>query len=458
MSREIDIEIPEIALPLLTERRRYKSLRGGRGSAKSHTVVRALLARGMAERRFRAVCAREVQKSIDTSVKRLFDDLIQLYELQDFFDSQKTKILTYLGGEFTFMGLRDHTADAIKSLEGADVLWMEEAQRISEHSWQLATPTMRKDDSEIWVSWNPDQETDAVWQRTFVSPWVPPDDMLDLEMNWRDNPWYNRVLEAERLQLKRMNEDLYQHVWEGKLRTDAGLLFKRVWFIRYDPDDLIDPETGEMREMTRYLATDYATTAIEDPEVKQEPDWTELGVWGHDRAGHLWALDWWSGQVEPEGENGWIPAMAKLCEKWEVERIFEEKGPIYRATRQAVARSLRNKGVMAVRTPIASVNSKAERAMGFVALASDLVVHIPKNAWGNRLVDQLCGFTGEKGKVDDAVDVCSILARGLEMMAKPEEKAKPQKRQVLPFTEAHTMGHDMLDDEHDEDTRRYLEA
>lgn len=458
MSRAIDIEIPEIALPLLTEQRRYKSLRGGRGSAKSHTVVRALLARGMSERRFRAVCAREVQKSIDTSVKRLFDDLIDEYQLHDYFDSQKTKILTYLGGEYTFMGLQDHTADAIKSLEAADVLWMEEAQRISERSWQLATPTMRKDGSEIWVSWNPDQETDAVWQRTFVSPWVPPGDMLDIEMNWRDNPWYNKVLEAERLQLKRMNKDLYDHVWEGKLRTSAGLLFKRVWFRRYSPDDLIDPETGKPREMSRYLATDYATTAVDDPEVKAEPDWTELGVWGHDKHGELWALDWWSGQVEPEGENGWVPAMAALCAKWDVERIFEEKGPIYRATRQAVSRSLRKRGCMAVRTAIASVNSKAERAMGFVALASDMVVHVPNTDWGNRLIDQLCAFTGEDGKTDDMVDVCSILARGIELMAKPEPEERVKRPKVVPFTEAHTMGHDLLDDGQDEDTRRYLEA
>lgn len=455
----IDIQLPEKALPLLTERRRYKSLRGGRSSAKSHSVVRALLIRGMTERRFRAVCTREVQKSIDTSVKRLFDDLIDLYGLHDYFEIQRTKILTALGGEFTFMGLRDHTADAIKSLESADVLWMEEAQKISERSWQLATPTMRKDGSEIWVSWNPDQATDAVWQRTFVSPWVPPEDMLDIEMNWRDNPWYNDVLEAERLQLKRMNRDLYDHVWEGKLRTSAGLLFKRVWFLRYDPDDLIDPETGEMRKMTRYLATDYASTEVEDPEVKTEPDWTELGVWGQDERDELWALDWWSGQVEPEGENGWVPAMARLCEKWEVERIFEEKGPIYRATRQAVSRSLRKRGCRAVRTPIASVNSKAERAMGFVALASDMIVHVPNNAWGNRLIDQLCGFTGEKGKVDDMVDVCSILARGLELMARPERDERPKPRKVVPFTEAHTMGHDALGfEEPDDDTRRYLEA
>src|SRR5690606_97213 len=197
-----------------------------------------------------------------------------------------------------------------------------------------------------------------------------------------------------RQQLKRANHDLYMHIWEGKLRTVAGLLFKRVWFKRYNPGD-------EPADMSYYLATDYATTDVEDPEVKTEPDFTELGVWGIDRERELWAVDWWSGQVEPGGKDGWIEAMVALCRKWQVERIFEEKGPIYRATRQAVSKSLREKGCMAVRTPIASVNSKVERAMGFVALASDLIVHIPHNEWGNRLVEQRCAFTGQKGTGDD---------------------------------------------------------
>jgi len=457
VSRVIDLEIPEKLLPLLTEQRRYKSIRGGRGSGKSHTVARALLAKGASIPGFRVACCREVQKSIEGSVKRLLDDLIAEYELHDYFESQRTKIITALGGEFTFHGLREHNSDAIKSLEGCHVAWLEEAQRISERSWQILTPTMRMDDSEIWATWNPELESDAVYQRTFVNPWVPPEKMLDIEINWRDNPFYNDVLEDERQQLKRMNEDLYQHIWEGKLRTMAGLLFKRVWFQRYKPADLIDPDTGKEREMTHFLSTDYATTAIEDPDVNHEPDWTELGVWGQDRAGHLWARDWWSGQVEPDGEKGWIKAMAQLCEKWSVERIFEEKGPIYRATRQAVSRSLRARGCMAVRTPIASVNSKVERAMGFVALASDLIVHIPEGEWGDRLVNQLCAFTGEPGKVDDMVDVCSVLARGLEMMGRPEETARAKRRIVRPFTEAHTFGLD-LEDELAHERGRYGEA
>src|SRR5690606_16874881 len=173
----------------------------------------------------------------------------------------------------------------------------------------------------------------------------------------------------------------------------------------------------------------------------------------------LWALDWWSGQVEPDGKDGWIGHMARLCKKWSVERIFEEKGPIYRATKQAVARSLRAKGCMAIRHGIPSVNSKVERAMGFVALASDLVIHIPNTEWGDRLVDQLCGFTGEDGKVDDMVDVCSILARGLELTATPDPQPTAKPRTIRPFTEAHTFGRPIDEDEDEaEANREYIDA
>src|SRR5690606_22951697 len=122
----------------------------------------------------------------------------------------------------------------VKSLEDADIAWIEEAQAVSKHSCMTLTPTIRKTGSEIWATWKPDQETDEVYRRTVIAPWVRADNMLDIVINWRDNPWYNEVLEDERQTLKRQNEDLYNHVWEGHLRTAAGLMFKRIWFRRYN--------------------------------------------------------------------------------------------------------------------------------------------------------------------------------------------------------------------------------
>lgn len=423
---QLRVDIPEPLLPLL-QPYRYKSIEGGRGSAKSHTVARLLVVLG-ASRRLNVACCREIQKSIEGSVKKLLDNIIEEYGLQGFYESQKTKIVSALGGEFTFHGLQGHRADDVKSLEACDIAWLEEAQRVSSHSWNVLTPTIRAEGSEIWATWNPDQEDDEVYQRTWVRPWLPEEKMLRLKINWRENPWYNEVLEDERAQLAKLNDDLYQHVWEGKLRTAAGLLFKRRWF------EVNRYELGEHPEYLRhYLSTDYATTDIDDPEVSTEPDWTELGTWGADQHLDLWALDWWSGQTDPEE---WIQAQAMLVKKWQPERMFEEKGPIWRATQAAVGRRLRELHAFTVRTPLASVNSKVERAMGFAARASALTIHIPHCTWGDRLVNQLCGFTGQAGKVDDMVDVCSILARGLDMVGTASVPEVKESRKIDPFHES----------------------
>lgn len=435
----MQIEIPELLLPML-EPRRYKSLEGGRGSGKSHTAARLLVALGTT-RKLNVACCREIQKSIEGSVKKLLDNIIDEFELgtrgngSGYYESQKTKIVSALGGEFTFHGLQGHRADDVKSLEDADIAWIEEAQRVSAHSWQVLTPTIRKENSfgpgnhsEIWATWNPDSEDDEVYQRTWKRPWLPLDQMLRLKINWRDNPWYGEVLEGERLTLKALNDDLYQHIWEGKLRTAAGLLFKRRWF------DVNRYELGQHPEhLRKYLATDTASTEIDDPEVKAEPDWTELGVWGADQNLDLWALDWWSGQTDPEE---WIQAIAMLIKRHSPERMFEEKGPIYRATKSAVDRRLKELGAFTVRTPLASINSKAERAMGAVARASALTIHIPNTPWGDRLVNQLCAFTGQEGKTDDMVDVLSILCRGLDSVGEAEVPQVKERRIITPYTEA----------------------
>ena len=425
----MDVRIPDPLLPLL-EPYRYKSVEGGRGSAKSHTIARLLVVLGTT-RKLNVACCREIQKSIEGSVKRLLDNIIDEYGLgakgSGFYQSQKTKIVSAFGGEITFHGLQGHRADDVKSLENCDIAWLEEAQRISKHSWQVLTPTIRSEGSEIWASWNPDQAEDEVYQRTWVRPWVPPEKMLRLKINWRDNPWYNEVLEDERVQLKAINDDLYKHVWEGELRSSAGLMFKRRWFepLRFNLGE-------EPKHLRKYLSTDYATTDIEDPDVSTEPDWTELGMWGADDKLDLWALDWWSGQTDPEE---WISAIAMLIKKHEPERMFEEKGPIWRATKSAIAKRLKEKHAYVVRTPLASINSKVERAMGFAARASALTIHIPRTPWGDRLVNQLCAFTGQDGKVDDMVDVCSVLGRGIGSLAEAEVPVEKKSRIIDPFHE-----------------------
>lgn len=191
---------------------RYKIFYGGRGGAKSWGLARALLL--LADRgRLRILCAREFQISIGDSVHRLLVDQIEMLGWGERFTITKTEILHKKSGSlFIFKGLR-HNAQEIKSTEGVDIVWVEEAQATSNESWGLLIPTIRKAGSEIWISFNPDQEKDPTYQRFVVSP---PPNALSKMVSYRDNPYFPAELEAERLHLLATDPDAYQHIWEGE--------------------------------------------------------------------------------------------------------------------------------------------------------------------------------------------------------------------------------------------------
>lgn len=215
MSSETNLEFPDWA-DFLFRPSRYKVAHGGRGSSKSWSFARALLALG-ADRPLRILCAREVQKSIRDSVKRLLDDQIQAMGLGQFYDSVETEIRGRNGTLFAFSGLAQHTVESVKSLEGFDICWVEEAQTVSKKSWDILVPTIRKDGSEIWISFNPVLDTDETWTR-FVVKRSP--DSVVRQVNYSDNPWFPDVLEQERLHAKQsmLTED-YENIWEGKCRS-----------------------------------------------------------------------------------------------------------------------------------------------------------------------------------------------------------------------------------------------
>ena len=222
---------------------RYKVARGGRGSAKSWSYARALLIQSV-QQQLRVMCAREVQQSIRESVHKLLCDQISLLNLGSYFHVEQTSITGRNGSGFVFVGLSDQTAESIKSFEGADRCWVEEAQAVSDRSWTILTPTIRKHGSEIWVTYNPELDTDPTHVR-FVEH--PPPDLISVEMNWRDNPWFNEVLEKERIHAKNTLPDVdYQNIWEGKCRPAAsGAVYAgevatmfaehRVTDVPYDP-------------------------------------------------------------------------------------------------------------------------------------------------------------------------------------------------------------------------------
>lgn len=229
-------------LEMLFRPARYKVVHGGRGSGKSWGFARALLIMGTQEP-IRWLCTREVQKSIKDSVHRLLTDQIQELGLGQFYEVLETEIRGRNGTLFLFAGLSQHTVESIKSFEGCDGVWIEEAQVVTKRSWDVLTPTIRKDDSEIWLSLNPDMETDETYQR-FVEN--PPPDAVVVQMNWRDNPWFPEVLEKERQDTKRRDPDNYDNIWEGvPRRVSVGAIYKheierlytdkRVRPVPYDP-------------------------------------------------------------------------------------------------------------------------------------------------------------------------------------------------------------------------------
>lgn len=444
------VKIPDEMMPFLKPAR-FKSAEGGRGSAKSHTIARLLVMRAFS-RETRILCAREIQKSIRASVYQLVMDVIKEYGLGWFFDTANGEIIGQNGSKFMFSGLREHTIDSIKSLEGIDIVWLEEAQRVSKRSWVVLTPTIRKAGSEIWASWNPDLEEDEIYQRIYVRPWLPAKDMILVKINYEDNPWFPEVLDAERIQLKAINEDLYNHVWMGHLRSAAGLMFKRKWF----ENTRFHLDTELPKHLMNYGFSDYASTDVEDMEEEGadgEPDWTEIGVAGMDEHKHLWFRDWYSGQVDPDV---WSVELVQFMKQYKLARYFEESGVIYRSTKGAINLKMRKANTFTQRVPLPSTGSKADRAQGFQMLCAMGMVHIPYGEWGDKLIDQLCSFTGLDGRVDDMVDACSKLAQGLDSTSAAVLPQEKKRRIIRPLSVEHLeYAEEALDSD---EKRRYHEV
>lgn len=207
----------DVLVPMLTPegvRVRYRGLYGGRDGAKSHSIARMLLIRGMSKKE-RILCVREIQKSIADSVHRLLADLITSLGLEGFYDVQKNYILGKNGTLINFHGLSGETIMSLKSQEGTTIAWIEEAQTITKRSWNILEPTIRAANSELWLSFNPEMETDETYQRIVVRP--PPDALVG-KINWSDNPWRSTVLDAARERMAKEAPDDYAHVYEGHCR------------------------------------------------------------------------------------------------------------------------------------------------------------------------------------------------------------------------------------------------
>ncbi len=233
-SSTLRIETPRAFAPLL-RKARYKGAYGGRGSGKSHFFAERLIEEGVADPTLRAVCVREVQKSLSQSVKQLLVDKIAALGVQRYFEVLETEIhiLDDAGrrsGMILFQGMQNHTADTIKSLEGCRIAWVEEAQSLSQRSLDLLTPTIRAPGSEIWFSWNPNKPTDPVdafmrWEDSRDDP-----NIICVEVNYTDNPWFAKTeLVADMERDRRRDPDKYAHVWRGDYSRNSEARVFRNW-------------------------------------------------------------------------------------------------------------------------------------------------------------------------------------------------------------------------------------
>jgi phage terminase large subunit len=252
----LKLQVPRVFAPLLVPAR-YKGLRGGRSSGKSHFCAERILEKALRKYHLtdgreglRWACLREVQKSLQQSSLQLLKDKIAKYDLGHLFDSKRDHIVTPgRDGVISFQGMQNHTADSVKSMEGYDGAWVEEAQKLSEYSLSLLRPTFRKDSdprtgfegSEIWFSYNTDSPKDPVENFLFGGRKVGPnpvdprvlntvvDDAIVIEANWYDNPYLPDVMYKEMIRDKKRDPDRYAHVWMGKYRKLSQARVFRNW-------------------------------------------------------------------------------------------------------------------------------------------------------------------------------------------------------------------------------------
>lgn len=219
--QEVSFDTPRAFLPLLSPAR-YKGAYGGRGSAKSWFFAARVVAALLNGKN--VVCIREIQNSIKDSSKRLIENIIADKGLDSLFKITEREIVCIPTNALClFRGMQDHTAESTKSLEGFDIAWWEEAQTASLRSLEILIPTIRKEGSELWFSWNPTNQDDPV---DILLRSKPPESSIVVAVSWRDNPWFPSVLREEKDNMKAADPARYLHVWEGEYRTvsDAQIL------------------------------------------------------------------------------------------------------------------------------------------------------------------------------------------------------------------------------------------
>ena len=305
----LTITTPSIFRPLFTDGLRYLGAHGGRGSGKSHHFAERIVDEMVADPTIRVVCIREVQKSLRESAYRLIADKINALGVADRFRVLHDRIETPQGGLVIFMGMQDHTAETIKSLEGFRIAWVEEAQTLSEKSLELLRPTIRAPGSQMYFSWNPRNRMDAV--DNFLRGDDVPEGAAVVQVNYDSNPWFPKELEAERALDRRLRPDRYSHIWLGDYEPQA---VGAIWNMR----DINEGREAELpNDLSRILI------AV-DPAVSSEAHSDEHGIVAvaSSQSGHGYMLEDGTTKGAPER---WARRAIAMYDRYDADGIVIEK-------------------------------------------------------------------------------------------------------------------------------------
>lgn len=412
----LHIPIAEAFLPLMKNKMdngklvRYKGAHGGRGSGKSHHFAGMATAACIQSPGTRIVCLREVQRSLRDSVKLLIQDKIKKFGLESHFKIMYDSIRTPGGGVIIFQGLQDHTAETIKSLEGFNIAYIEEAHTITERSLELLRPTIREPGSQIWASWNPRSPKDPV--DALLRGENVPDTALVIRANWRDNPWFPEGLEEERLFDLKFNPVRYDHIWEGAYEPQVvGALWDRSMITSSRVDE--PPSLGRI-----VVGVDPATSSEEN---SNETGIIAAGLGEKNDHGYVLADESIIGKPE-----AWARRAVALYDILNADRIIAESnqgGDMVRSTIKAVRPEI----------PVSLVHAKSGkflRAEPISALYSLGRIH-HVGAFPD-LEDQMCLMTTDGYHGHGSPDRCDAAVYALTDLFGPMTRQKPNPNRPRP--------------------------
>ena len=408
-------------LEFLFQPSRYKVAYGGRGGTKSWGYARALLIQASGERH-RVLCAREIQRSIRDSVHKLLCDQIEALGLSWFYEITQTSIRGRNGSEFIFSGLADQTAGSIKSFEGVTRCWVEEAQNVSKRSWGILIPTIRAPGSEIWVSFNPELDTDDTYQRFVLNP--PPDTVV-AKLTYLDNPWFPPELEKERLTCQQNYPQDYRNIWEGECRAAVeGAIYAeevsaihdtgRLCNVPYDPQlkvhvvcdlgfndqmslILVQRNMAELRVFDyledSHRTLDYYSSVLKDRRLNWGKLWLPhdakhktLAAGGKSTADIMRGLGWDLGEVRDVGvELGIKKARMALARTWFDKTKCVRLMECLKRYRRSIPQTTGEPGA-----PMHDEFSHGADAYRYLAVVADELKN--ENRWGEKLAYQTTGI------------------------------------------------------------------